>query len=164
MPRTNPDSEENIRRIDSLKAKGGGGGTHGFQVHFNRAQVNFTRLFSDALCNGMDQARLAAREFREILRVSIPKTRNGPARTGLAHSNTGHMGVSISSDARTTMPNALIVEATVRVAKGKSKNMKFRVNNPGELGNAIQEAVAWRQSLLIERTQRDSQPGESGEA
>ena len=32
QPRTNPDSEENIRRIDSLGRKAGSGGTHGFVV------------------------------------------------------------------------------------------------------------------------------------
>ena len=151
QPRTNPDSEENIRRIDSLGRKAGSGGTHGFQVHFNRAETHYTRLFSDGLAGGKEKARKAAKAFREILRDAIPKSKNGASRSGPARSNTGYMGVSITSDKSATASGALLVEATVRVEKGKSVNRKFRVREFNQLRSAIQEAVVWRESLLKQR-------------
>jgi hypothetical protein len=60
--RSNPDSETNIRRIDTKKrAKKQ---THGFQVHFLRGQNAVTRMFSDSLFGGKEGARRAARKFK----------------------------------------------------------------------------------------------------
>ena len=151
LPRTNPDSEENIRRIDSVGRQKGSGGTHGFQVHFSRSGVHYTRLFSDALCGGKQKARKAAREFRELLRESIPKSKTSPSRSGPSRSNTGYMGVSITGGSATSAGDALIVGATVSVAKGKPVNKKFRVREFAELRAAILAAVAWRDALLKER-------------
>src|ERR1700747_2442085 len=48
--RSNPDSEPNIRRIDTkARAKKQ---THGFQVHFLRGKESVTRMFSDSLYGG----------------------------------------------------------------------------------------------------------------
>ena len=91
MLRTNPDSELNIKRIDSRKKKKSGGGTHGFQVYFNRNYVEYTRLFSDGINGGKEAARLEARNFRSILEQAIPPSRAGAGRTGPSQSNTGHM-------------------------------------------------------------------------
>ena len=61
--RANPDSEENIRRIDSKpKAKKQ---THGFQVHFLRGNSAVTRMFSDTVYGGKEGARNAARKFKK---------------------------------------------------------------------------------------------------
>ena len=155
MPRTNPDSEENIRRIDSAGRKAGSGGTHGFQVHFNRSQTNYTRLFSDAPCGGKEKARKLAREFREVLRDAIPKSKNGPSRVGPSRSNTGHMGVSITGATANASSGTLLVEATVRIAKGKPVNKKFHVRDLSELRSVIREAVAWREAILRERIARE---------
>jgi hypothetical protein len=60
--RPNPDSEANIRRIDTkARAKKQ---THGFQVHFLRGTSVLTRMFSDTLYGGKEGARRAARKFR----------------------------------------------------------------------------------------------------
>src|SRR6187397_1722263 len=60
--RPNPDSEANIRRIDTkARAKKQ---THGFQVHFLRGRETVTRLFSDSGYGGKEGARRAARKFK----------------------------------------------------------------------------------------------------
>jgi len=75
--RANPDSEANIRRIDSKpRAKKQ---THGFQVHFLRGREAVTRMFSDSVYGGKELARRAARKFkREALRDLPEKVFRGP--------------------------------------------------------------------------------------
>ena len=69
--RANPDSEANIRRIDSKpKAKKQ---THGFQVHFLRGTQAVTRMFSDAIHGGKESARRAARKFRNAAMSELPE-------------------------------------------------------------------------------------------
>jgi len=62
--RSNPDSEPNIRRIDT-KARANKQ-THGFQVHFLRGKNAVTRMFSDSLYGGKEGARRAARKFKRL--------------------------------------------------------------------------------------------------
>jgi hypothetical protein len=68
--RSNPDSEANIRRIDSrpkaLKQ------THGFQVHFLRRGDAMTKMFSDTVYGGKESARRAARKFRRMALAELP--------------------------------------------------------------------------------------------
>ena len=156
MPRTNPDSEENIRRIDSSRRNGKGGGTHGFQAHFNRAGINYTRLVSDAQSGGKENARELAREFREVLRSSISPSLNGPMRSGPARSNTGHMGISISGLPSMNDTTTLVVQANVRVSKGKPMNKKFNVRDFQDLRDAIAKAIAWRNEILETRAASES--------
>src|SRR3954470_24277740 len=62
MRRPNPQSEQNIRRIDTkARAKKQ---THGFQVHFIRGTQAVTRMFSDSVYGGREAARRAARKFK----------------------------------------------------------------------------------------------------
>jgi len=62
MRRPNPQSESNIRRIDTKKrAKKQ---THGFQVHFIRGTHAVTKMFSDSVYGGKEAARRAARKFK----------------------------------------------------------------------------------------------------
>jgi hypothetical protein len=69
--RSNPDSEQNIRRIDTKKrAKKQ---THGFQVHFLRGEKSVTRMFSDSLYGGKQGARRAARKFKRSALGRAPK-------------------------------------------------------------------------------------------
>jgi hypothetical protein len=69
--RANPDSEQNIRRIDTkARAKKQ---THGFQVHFLRGGNTVTRLFSDNGYGGKDGARRAARKFRKSAMGDLPE-------------------------------------------------------------------------------------------
>src|SRR5258707_1748862 len=75
--RSNPDSEPNIRRIDTkARAKKQ---THGFQVHFLRGINAVTRMFSDSLYGGKEGARRAARKFKRTTMGRGPK-RSGTAR------------------------------------------------------------------------------------
>jgi hypothetical protein len=68
--RANPDSEQNIRRIDTKpRAKKQ---THGFQVHFLRGGTTVTRLFSDNGHGGKEGARRAARKFRKSAMGDLP--------------------------------------------------------------------------------------------
>ncbi len=76
--RANPDSEQNIRRIDTKpRAKKQ---THGFQVHFLRGGNTVTRLFSDNGHGGKEGARRAARKFRKSAMGDLPERLfRGPA-------------------------------------------------------------------------------------
>ena len=67
--RANPDSEANIRRIDSKpRAKKQ---THGFQVHFLRGTEAVTKMFSDTVYGGKESARRAARKFKRAAMADI---------------------------------------------------------------------------------------------
>ena len=69
--RANPDSEANIRRIDSKpRAKKQ---THGFQVHFLRGAEAVTKMFSDTIYGGKESARRAARKFKKSAMADLPE-------------------------------------------------------------------------------------------
>jgi hypothetical protein len=71
--RPNPDSEANIRRIDTkARAKKQ---THGFQVHFLRGTQMVTKMFSDSIYGGKEAARRAARKFRRKAVRRLPQRR-----------------------------------------------------------------------------------------
>ncbi len=68
--RSNPDSEQNIKRIDTKpRAKKQ---THGFQVHFVRGSSTGTKMFSDAVFGGKEPARKAARKYRREAMGELP--------------------------------------------------------------------------------------------
>ena len=68
--RSNPDSEQNIKRIDTKpRAKKQ---THGFQVHFVRGSSTGTKMFSDAVYGGKEPARKAARKYRREVMGDLP--------------------------------------------------------------------------------------------
>jgi hypothetical protein len=68
--RSNPDSEQNIKRIDTKpRAKKQ---THGFQVHFVRGSSTGTKMFSDSVYGGKEQARKAARKHRRDAMGELP--------------------------------------------------------------------------------------------
>ena len=76
--RANPDSEQNIRRIDTKPRANKQ--THGFQVHFLRGGKTVTRLFSDNGYGGKEGARRAARKFRKSAMGDLPeRVFRGPA-------------------------------------------------------------------------------------
>ena len=99
--RANPDSEANIRRIDSKpKAKKQ---THGFQVHFLRGTQAVTRMFSDAIHGGKESARRAARKFRNSAIGELPeRIFRGPLS---ADQRRGRKTKGRTTPARKTMPN-----------------------------------------------------------
>jgi len=68
--RPNPDSEQNIKRIDTKpRAKKQ---THGFQVHFVRGENGITKMFSDSIYGGKEAARRAARKFKRSALGDLP--------------------------------------------------------------------------------------------
>jgi hypothetical protein len=77
--RPNPQSESNIRRIDTKKrAKKQ---THGFQVHFLRGTTAVTKMFSDSIYGGKEAARRAARKFKRSAMNKLAKRTGAGART-----------------------------------------------------------------------------------
>ena len=68
--KVNPDSEANIRRIDTKPRATKQ--THGFQVHFLRGSNTVTRLFSDNGYGGKEGARRAARKFKRSAMSDLP--------------------------------------------------------------------------------------------
>lgn len=71
MRRPNPQSESNIRRIDTKRrAKKQ---THGFQVHFIRGTQAVTKMFSDTVYGGKEAARRAARKFKRTAMAGLEK-------------------------------------------------------------------------------------------
>lgn len=77
--RANPDSEPNIRRIDTkTRAKKQ---THGFQVHFLRGAEVLTKMFSDTIYGGKEAARRAARKFKLTATRGLAKRRVGGLRS-----------------------------------------------------------------------------------
>ncbi len=69
--RPNPDSEANIRRIDTkARAKKQ---THGFQVHFLRGNEIVTKMFSDSVYGNKQAARRAARKFKRAALRRLPR-------------------------------------------------------------------------------------------
>ncbi len=68
--RPNPDSEENIKRIDTKPRAQKQ--THGFQVHFLRGDTVVTKMFSDAVHGGKEAARKAARKYRRQALAELP--------------------------------------------------------------------------------------------
>ena len=76
--RPNPDSEANIKRIDTKPRAAKQ--THGFQVHFLRGREMVTKMFSDAVHGGKEAARRAARKFKRLTIADLPdRTHRTPA-------------------------------------------------------------------------------------
>jgi hypothetical protein len=141
----NPDSEHQIKRIDSKpRAKKQ---THGFQVHFRRGDSIYTKLFSDSKHRDKEDARRAAREFRAYLEKQIPEAiGNRPARPNA-------VGYSFRERKNADGSITSYISATVRDRKGHAVNRPFRVID-GNLDAAIKAARDWRASLLAKRFER----------
>jgi hypothetical protein len=106
--RPNPQSESNIRRIDT-KAKARKQ-THGFQVHFLRGSTAVTKMFSDSVYGGKEAARRAARKFKKS---AIAQAGREAARGG---------GKKTSSRKKTTSRRA----APSRGSRGRTKKRARR--------------------------------------
>jgi hypothetical protein len=77
--RPNPQSEANIRRIDTkMRAKKQ---THGFQVHFLRGTTAVTKMFSDSVYGGKAAARRAARKFKHSAMAKLARRMAAGAKT-----------------------------------------------------------------------------------
>ena len=116
--RVNPDSEANIRRIDSKpKAKKQ---THGFQVHFLRGTQAVTKMFSDAIHGGKESARRAARKFRKSAMGDLPeRIFRGPVSAEAGRATKQPKGRATAAS-KSTKPAARKRPATKRAATKKS--------------------------------------------
>lgn len=139
--RSNPDSEEHIRRIDTgSKAKGF---TRGFQVHFSREGRLWTKFFSDTKCGGKEKARRAARKFRDSLAETLPETQ---ARAPLRENATGYsLRTRKNRDGSVTQ----YISASVVTTGGKSVRKAFRIN--GDTASAVKIALDWRVAMALRR-------------
>ena len=138
----NPDSELNIRRIDSPKV-------HGFQFHVKRQALKITRLFSDSVAGGKEQARESARAFRDTIVPKLPDPLYAQS-TGAARDNsrTKILGVSISEYPNADGTSRLYVQTTARnPITNQSVNKRIRISAIDELGDAIQLLREWRDGL-----------------
>lgn len=118
--RANPDSEANIRRIDSKPRASKQ--THGFQVHFLRGSDSITRMFSDTVYGGKESARRAARKFKRAALAELPeRIFRGPVSAPKAKSSATTKPRS-SSKAKTAAKKASVkAKPVARPARSKSK-------------------------------------------
>jgi hypothetical protein len=98
--RANPDTEQNIRRIDTKpRAKKQ---THGFQVHFLRGRETVTRLFSDSGYGGKEGARRAARKFKRAAMSDLPaRVFRGPKPAAKAKAKASRAGQPAKAKGKT---------------------------------------------------------------
>src|ERR1051325_1873896 len=105
MRRPNPQSEQNIRRIDTkARAKKQ---THGFQVHFIRGTQAVTKMFSDSVYGGREAARRAARKFKKssmsgLAKVGASSSRGSARRGSASRGSNSRRSTSRRSSARTS--------------------------------------------------------------
>ncbi len=103
--RANPDSEANIRRIDSKPRASKQ--THGFQVHFLRGTQAVTRMFSDTVYGGKEGARRAARKFKRSAMAELPaRVFRGPLGAQASTSSKKTTSTSSRSSAKTRSSRA----------------------------------------------------------
>ncbi len=147
MPaRKNPDSEDNIKRIDTPAGKKKQ--THGFQVHFKRTGSTWTKFFSDAIFGDKEEARQQARKFREVLRAQIPETKDlGPSRAGAA-------GYVFRERTNRDGSVAKYISVSVRDRPGHAVNKAIRIEGD-DIQSAIKEALAWRTSVIEQRLKEE---------
>ena len=142
----NPDSEENIRRIDSRPTAKRQ--THGFQVHFSRAEDEWTKLFGDGVCDGKEEARRLAREFRAELKSVLPlPATDAPTRSKDKRNKFGKVGFSFTQHTNKDGSVTRYISASARIAKNKAKNTKIRIE-AGDISAAIAKAEAWRDQII----------------
>jgi hypothetical protein len=122
--RSNPDSEANIRRIDSKpKAKKQ---THGFQVHFLRGGSSVTKMFSDKIYGGKESARRAARKFKRTAMSDLPeRVFSGPTKqTGGSKKSTAAKGKSASAKKTAGSKSSARGGASAKKSSSKKTNSR----------------------------------------
>lgn len=138
----------NIRRIDT-------GNTHGWQFHAHRNGVGETKLFSDGQHGGKRKALKAAIVYRDERIKKLPPDRSHDFKVDShqrnANNKTGVIGVSITYNRNRDGSLVIYVQSTVRPAKGKPINKKWRVTKKLTITKAIAAAKKWRLSQLRQR-------------
>lgn len=158
--RPNPDSERNIKRIDKEKS-GGGGATHGFQVHFKRAGQTYQKFFSDSKYGGKDAAREKARAYRDKAEPHVPAKidRRGTARWSNnknKRNKSGVIGIHYRRRKKVDGSESLYVVAVAAPAPLMQIHKQFLVGDR-EIQSVIAEAISWRESVLAERARKETE-------
>lgn len=153
-PRTNPLSEQNIKRIDTRP--GSPKQTHGFQVYICRQGTVHTKHFSDRAMGGQKKALKAARAHRDALLEELPPqelirishTRN-------ARNTSGHVGVSFRE--RSNLKGSVVryICVSVRPERGKGINRSFRYTKATK-SEVLKEALAFRESVIARRLHEET--------
>ena len=152
----NPDSEQNIKRIDSRR--GSRRHTHGFQVYFKRDGVEYTKLFSDGVWGGKEDARDEARKFRAVLETKLGGPLLVVSHKSDSRSKLGKVGYSFTEHRNKDGSVAKYISASARFEKGKAKNIKIRIEND-DIDSALKTAEKWRMEILNERLARERKGG-----
>jgi hypothetical protein len=144
MPKyKNPDSEINIRRIDTAPTRYKQ--THGFQVHVRRGEKTWTKQFSDAIFGSKQDALIEARKFRDQLKATLPESKtNAPVRANA-------VGYTIIVRKKKGGAVSRFVSASVRDRKGHAVNRKFHIEGDDQ-ESAVAAALAWRFDTISKRT------------
>ena len=153
-PRTNPLSEQNIKRIDTRP--GSPKQTHGFQVYICRQGTVHTKHFSDRAMGGQKKALKAARDYRDALLEKLPPqelirishTRN-------ARNTSGHVGVSFRERANLKGDLVRYICVSVRPERGKGINRSFRYTKSTK-AEVLAEALAFRESVIARRLHEET--------
>jgi hypothetical protein len=151
--RSNPLSERNIKRIDTrpdaIKQ------THGFQVCISRNGGLHTKHFSDSLYGGIKGSQKKARAYRDEMLASMPPLEASRiAHTTNAKNKSGHVGISYRKYKTAKGKTTRLIAVSVRAEKGKTVSRVFRYTKETH-DKLLQEAIAFREKLLIDRLKRE---------
>lgn len=155
--RKNPDSERNIKRIDKEKS-GGGGATHGFQVHFKRSGKTYQKFFSDSKYGGKELAKEQARIYRDKAEPHVPAKVDRRETTRWANeknkrNKTGVIGLHFRRRKKADGSESLYVVAVAAPAPLKQLHKQFLVGDR-DIDEVIAEAARWRSAILAERARK----------
>lgn len=156
----NPDSEENITRVDKASSTSGGS-THGFQVRFVRGDKRYSKFFSDSKFGGKEGAREQARAYRDMAEPHVPerldrrpsqRSSNTARSSNTRNKNnkSGVVGIHFQRKKKVDGSETLYVVAVAAPAPLKQISKYFRVGTR-QIQEVMEEAVQWRQVVLDER-------------
>lgn len=143
--RTNPESLENIKRIDGVR-------THGFQVYIQRQKKVHTKLFSDSVFASKARAREAAILYRDFMLDRLPPSFTELGIQPTPRSNTGLTGISFTfgRSSSTKSKKLPCFSVSVRPEMGKTLNRHIYLTDKS-YKEGLKEAIKLRNTILAER-------------
>jgi hypothetical protein len=151
--RSNPLSERNIKRIDTRPdaAKQ----THGFQVCISRDGGLHTKHFSDSLYGGLKGSLKAARVYRDNMLAEMPPLEASRiAHTTNKKNKSGHVGISYRKYKTAKGKLTRLIAVSVRAERGRTVSKVYRYTKETH-DEVLQEAIAFREKMLLERLKRE---------
>ncbi len=151
--RSNPLSERNIKRIDTRPdaAKQ----THGFQVCISRDGGLHTKHFSDSLYGGLKGSLKAARVYRDnMLAEMSPLEASRIAHTTNKKNKSGHVGISYRKYKTAKGKVTRLIAVSVRAERGRTVSKVYRYTKETH-DEVLQEAIAFREKMLLDRLKRE---------